>query len=333
MEDAVPFELFMEAALYDDELGFYTAGGGMAGRRGDFITSPEVGPLFGAVLARWLDDHWNRLGRPDPYEVLDVGAGPGTLGRSVRIADPACRDVLRFTFVERSPEARRRHEGLGRSIASLDEVDPGTVHVVVANELLDNLAVRLLERDSDGWQEVCVGPGGPCLRPAAPLPPVSAAVLDALDAPVGVRVPVPERAAAWVRQAREALVLGGRLLVFDYGVHSTAALSERPWESWLRTYRHHGRGVSPFEQPGGQDITCEVAFDQLPPSDDCVVQAVWLRRWGIEELVDEGRRIWTERAALGDLAALRARSRISEAAALLDPEGLGAFLVSSWTAR
>ena len=57
--------------------------GGSAGRRGDFITSPEVGPLFGVVIARYLDAEWERIGRPDPFTVVDVGAGPGTLARSV----------------------------------------------------------------------------------------------------------------------------------------------------------------------------------------------------------------------------------------------------------
>ena len=61
----------MEACLYGQG-GFYSSGVGIAGRRGDFITSPEVGPLFGAVLARRLDDAWVSLGNPDPF-LLVVG--------------------------------------------------------------------------------------------------------------------------------------------------------------------------------------------------------------------------------------------------------------------
>ena len=57
---AIPFERFMDLALYGEH-GFYNSGG-VAGRRGDFITSPEVGPLFGAVLARALDVWWRELG-------------------------------------------------------------------------------------------------------------------------------------------------------------------------------------------------------------------------------------------------------------------------------
>ena len=59
----------------------------------------------------------------------------------------------------------------------------------------------------------------------------------------------------------------------------------------------------------------------------------WLRAHGIDELVEEGRAIWRERAAIGDLEAMRARSRVTEADALLDPAGLGAFRVLEWAGR
>jgi SAM-dependent MidA family methyltransferase len=86
---------------------------------------------------------------------------------------------------------------------------------------------------------------------------------------------------------------------------------------------------------GAQDVTCEVAVDQLatvraPISDRS--QAEWLRAWGIDELVAEGRRTWHERAHLGDLEAVKARSRATEAEALLDPSGLGRFRVLEWWA-
>ena len=74
----------MDLALYGEH-GFY-ASGGRAGRRGDFITSPEVGPLFGAVLARAIDAWWNELGRPSDFAVVEAGAGPGTLARAILAA-------------------------------------------------------------------------------------------------------------------------------------------------------------------------------------------------------------------------------------------------------
>jgi hypothetical protein len=105
---------------------------------------------------------------------------------------------------------------------------------------------------------------------------------------------------------------------------------ERPFRDWLRTYRGHEKGQHPLQRPGSQDITCEVALDQLPSPDAVRTQQQWLQLWGIDELVDEGRRVWTERAAQGDLAAIKMRSRITEADALCDPSGLGGFIVAEW---
>jgi SAM-dependent MidA family methyltransferase len=125
---------------------------------------------------------------------------------------------------------------------------------------------------------------------------------------------------------------GGRVVTFDYCT-TTAELAARPAtgpNSWLRTFRAHGRGDEPLELPGSQDVTAEVCLDQLPPASSTATQASWLRANGIEALVDEGRRTWHERAGVGDLAAVRMRSRVTEAEALLDPDGLGGFTVVEW---
>ena len=109
---AIPFSEFQRLALYGPD-GFYTRPVervGRAGRRGgDFITSPEVGPLFGAVLARFLDAEWEGLGRPDPFTVVDAGAGPGTLARAVLAAAPRCAAALRYVAVEISESQRALH--------------------------------------------------------------------------------------------------------------------------------------------------------------------------------------------------------------------------------
>ena len=85
-----------------------------------------------------------------------------------------------------------------------------------------------------------------------------------------------------------------------------------------------------LDVPGKQDITADVAVDQLPEPDAVRTQAQFLQRFGIDELVEEGRAAWTSAAARADLEAVRMRSRPVEAEALLDPAGLGGFTVLEW---
>src|SRR6478672_2885214 len=100
-EGAVSFAEYMELALYEPAEGFFTRGGG-AGRAGrDFVTSPEVGSLFGMVIARALDDTWRRLGEPDPSAVVEAGAGSGP--RSTRPTRHSARSWSPTTASRASP--------------------------------------------------------------------------------------------------------------------------------------------------------------------------------------------------------------------------------------
>lgn len=288
----------------------------------------------------------------------------GTLARDVLAALPECGPALRYVLVERSSPLRERQAGrlalelpagvLGPSGPQDDDGwgtagRPGAgpmatslpglpalsfTGVVLANELLDNLPFLLVERRDDGWLEVRVGwgPGGAEEVLVAARPDLAAeAERLAPGAPEGGRIPLQHGARAWLRQVL-AMVERGRVVAVDYA-DTTASLAARPWLDWLRTYRAHARGGHPLDEPGSQDVTCEVAVDQLarlrPPAADRS-QAAFLTAHGIEELVGSARTGWQAGAATGDLAALRHKSRLGEAAALLDPSGLGAFRVLEW---
>jgi SAM-dependent MidA family methyltransferase len=326
---AIPFSEFQRLALYGSE-GFYTrADGGRAGRRGgSFLTSPEVGPLFGAVLARYLDAQWEELGRPVPFTVVDAGAGPGTLARSIHAARPVCLAAMRYVAVELSAAQRAIHPAEVESLPGLpDEPFEG---VIVANELLDNVPFRLCVFD-ERWREafVVVAHDGAFAEVlSAPFDPPPAALPSAPAD--GSRAPLHDAAVDWVVDAR-ARLRRGRLLAVDYWRPTTSSLAVRPWREWLRTYRGHERGVHYLADPGGQDITVELALDQFPEPDAVSTQAQFLQRWGIDDLVAEGDRCWAAGAAAPDLSALAMRSRGVEAKALLDPAGLGAYLAVEWS--
>lgn len=327
MQPPVPFEEFMDDALYGPT-GFYTQSG-VAGRRGDFLTSPEVGPLFGAVLARHLDAEWRRIGEPASFTVVDAGAGPGTLARSILAAAPACADAMRYVAVEVSSAQRQRHPD---GVESTDTIPTGPFDgVIIANELLDNLPFRLAVYD-DGWREAFVETapdGSHAERLSARFDPPEPRLPS--SAPIGARAPLIDEAIAWVEAARRQL-RSGSVLVIDYGVALTAELALRPWRDWLRTYRGNERGDHYLRVPGTQDITTDVPFDQLPEPFSVRTQAQFLQLHGIEDLVEEGRRVWAEQAARPGLEAMRMRSRISESEALLETDGLGGFHVVEWRA-
>ena len=321
---AISFERYMGLALYG-EGGFYQDGG-KAGRRGDFLTSPEVGPLFAAVIARYLDECWNEMGRPSSFDVVEVGAGPGTLARGIFDAQPKCISALKYVAVEISEAQRALHPSFVESKADFPD---RTIHgVVLANELLDNLPFKLFVFDG-AWKEafVALGDGGKfveVLRTVENVPEVLPK-----NAPLGSRAPIQTAAAQWLLGVSQKLSRG-RVLVFDYCSESTGEIAVTPWREWLRTYKEHECGVHYLLDPGSQDITTQVMIDQLMqvvPSLSVANQSEWLNSYGIGELVSEGMEYWEAHKSSPDIAAMKMRSRANEAEALTDRDGFGSFSV------
>ena len=318
----------MQLALYGDG-GFYS-GSGRAGRRGDFLTSPEVGPLFGQVLAQAIDNVWTKLGCPDGFQIVEVGAGPGTLARSILAAQPQCLVNGKYIAVEVSAAQRESHpEGITSTDAMPQSVEHG---VIIANELFDNLPFELWVFDG-GWRQSHIieqGDGFAEILHTADIP----ACLPS-RVPHGSRAPVHTIATQWLTDAF-SILKSGSLIAFDYCSPLTAEVASMPWREWLRTYAGHERGTHYLRDAGEQDITTQVCIDQLAAvrePDAMRSQSQFLQLWGIDEMVAEGRRVWEESAAAPTLAAMKMRSRISESEALLDPTGLGNFTVMQWDNR
>ncbi len=332
----LPFEAFMEAALYDPEGGFFAAGPLRSAPEGDFLTSSEVSPAFGETLARFVAAERDRLDHPPGFAVVEAGAGSGSLlGPLLAAIEPRPEAWA----VEASPAARRALVdvvGEHRVVGSLGELSGPLPGVIIANELVDNLPMALAVKTGDGWQERWVGVTGGELelvaRPARP------AVTDwcrrfAGNVSEGGMVEVQLAAYHWMGSALSALAAGS-LVVVDYG-GTAEELEPRRTQGTLRTYRAHHLGPDPLAEPGATDITADVNFtalaaaaEELRASVELHRQDDFLARWGLRDRLSELRDIELELAKGDDaIARLQVRSQVTDIETLLHPRGLGDFRV------
>ncbi len=337
------FDAFMESALYGPN-GFYATGHG-AGTSRDFLTSPEVGSLFGAVVAARIDAEWQRAGRPTRFTFVEMGAGPGTLARTVFAAGPECLPALHYVLVDIAPGMRALHADhlppeRVHSVESLSDLPSGLLHgMVFANELLDNIPCRVLRYDglAQSWFDVCVDrtSNGELTEHAVPADPLAVSIASGLlpDPPDGCEIPLQSAAAALLSDMMN-VVSSGSVVVIDYARLSTQDFAKLQRSDWMRTYDRHNRGHNPLVSPGTADITVDVALDQLIQAvgepTACRPQRQALTAWGLDTVLERSARTWTQRPSDYDLGALRARSHVSEADVLTDEQGLGGFTVLEW---
>lgn len=325
----LPFERFMELALYHPEHGFFSATRVRSTRSGDFLTSPEVSRLFGESLAVLVERELHLLG--SCFLLVEAGAGSGSLLEAL-----LSRVEVDAWAVEASPPARR---SLGRRLPGVTVAEhlPGEVRgVILANELLDNLPMALAQRQRDGWRERWVGSdAGRLVFVDAPPREEVVGWLDAYAGPVpeGGWVEVQLSAAQWIEDALGRLA-EGLLVVFDYGDTAQNLLPRRR-DGTLRTYRSHHLGPHPLEDPGRTDITADVNFTALLDVAEQSGARVELHRQddfltglGLRHRLSDLRHQELEAARRGDeMERLRIRALRTEAETLLHPRGLGDFRV------
>jgi len=267
---------FMELALYDPEAGYYARGARQSGSTGDFVTSVDIGPLFGEMLAVQFAEMWRRLGEPAVLDLVEAGASDGRLARDVLDAassDPPFYAALRLHLVERSPAARAvERDTLAPHAARLASVGPTLPDrfegILVANELLDALPVHVVVMRESGLREVFVDLEGDRLveREAQPSTPrLEAYFAGRGPLQPGWRTEVNLAAVDWVRAAASRLARGFMLLV-DYGHRNHTVDARVHSTGTLRSYRRHrvhatGEGRAPWlTAPGACDMTTGVDF-------------------------------------------------------------------------
>jgi SAM-dependent MidA family methyltransferase len=277
----VTFAEFMRQALYHDVHGYYRGAAERIGPGGDFVTSPETHPAFGAMIARWLQARWRELGEPAPFVVVEAGGGTGAAADQIFTAAEAWPEMaaaLEYTLLEPSASAAARQRNrlavYGDRVrwASRWAMLPQDVAVLWANEVIDALPVHRVRRERDRLVELWVtcdedGPGGAVRFREEPGPRSIEAITTYFERlgiePVeGITVEVSLEAIAWLRAAAGALARGF-LLLLDYGATAGALYSDRARAGTLRAYHRHTLQLDPFGRIGEQDLTADVDFTTL----------------------------------------------------------------------
>lgn len=269
----IPFSRYMELALYAPGLGYYSGGARKFGPGGDFITAPELTPLFGQALATQVEQVI-RLSAP---AIIEAGAGTGLLAADL-LLELERRHCLPddYAILEVSGELRGRQfdtlaekaPHLVSRVRWLDALPPSFSGVLVANEVLDVMPVHVVVSRADRLFErgVAVDAAGTLRWADAPADGAVADAARALDLPrseVGEYVTEINLASlAWVA-AWAARLDRGALLLVDYGYpRAEYYLPSRSSGTLLCYYRHHAHG-DPFLWPGLNDITAFVDFTSV----------------------------------------------------------------------
>lgn len=272
---AIAFSEFMQLALYAPGLGYYSAARQKFGAAGDFVTAPELSPLFSRCLARVCTPILHALAASDApaADILEVGAGTGAMAAEILSALSAA-DALpnRYFILELSADLRARQQTTIRlrapncysRVVWLDTLPPaGFRGVILGNELLDALPVERFIWTEAGACLLHVGTDGDAFHWR--LGPASAelsARLAPLALPTGYISEINLNATAWLRSVAERMASGAMILL-DYGFPRAEFYHPQRASGTLMCHYHHYAHDNPFVRVGAQDITAHVDFTAL----------------------------------------------------------------------
>ena len=300
---AISFARYMELALYTPGLGYYSGGAQKFGADGDFVTAPEMSPLFGQTLARQVA----QVCAASAPQILEFGAGSGKLAAHLSLEmerlGAACE---RYAILELSGELRARQREtisalaprLAHKVVWLDALPETIEGCVIANEVLDAMPVHLITWRDGGASEqmVTVSETGFALSEQT----LSAALLTDAGTiarehalPDGYTSELCPPARAWIGELARHLTRGAALVI-DYGFPAVEYYHPQRSAGTLKVhYRHHSLD-DPFFWPGLTDITAHVDFTAIALAaqdagfkvDGYTTQAQFLINCGITQLLE-----------------------------------------------
>lgn len=261
----MPFEEFMQTALHEPGLGYYSAGAPPLGAAGDFVTAPELGSLFAKSIAKFAAPLLKLGG-----ELLELGGGSGALACDLarELEKLGCLPERHLLLETSAPLAEMQQKKLrsapGRFAwpTRLPDTFRG---LVLANEVLDTLPCKVLARREAGWVQQGVSAGADGALQWADGPPAEAADAHRLERrglPVGSRTEINRRAEALVATLAGMLSRGAMLFI-DYGFPAAEYYHPQRSGGTLMAHRAHTSSTNVLADPGRCDITAHIDFSAI----------------------------------------------------------------------
>ncbi len=267
-EGPVPFHDFMDMCLYYPDLGYYTSPEDKIGPSGDYYTSANLSPVFGALIGKQIEKMWSILDE-QPFTIVEYGAGTGLLCHDILdyLKDKeTLYNQLNYCIIEKSPVMREKmKKHLREKVSWYDSIDEiGEITgCILSNELVDNFPVHQVVME-DELMEVFVDHANgfvELLRPAREELSDYLAELD-VQFPKGFRAEINLKAIEWIKEIASALKQGF-VITIDYGYVSSELYRENRSSGTLMCYHKHSLNDYLYENIGEQDITSHVNFSAL----------------------------------------------------------------------
>jgi SAM-dependent MidA family methyltransferase len=338
----MPFVRFMDLALYDPQGGYYRAHDARPGRAGDFVTAPELHPIFGRTLARAVVETWEVLGRPDPFVVQEHGAGEGALAVPLleELATTPLAASVRYHPVEvddrRVATLTERVAAAGQRAALLLDAPGRFDGLVLANEVLDALPVHRVRQRGASLVELAVTTDAAGAFTEIEIEPTTGALAARL-ADEGIQLVDGQTAEIclalddWVA-ASAAPLRRGLLVAIDYGAPAIDLYDPiRRRDGTLHAYVRQTVHADPYRHVGRQDLTAHVDVSAV----ERAAQRVGLTTVGIttqaEALMGLGIEARLQAIQADPTTTMEAYREVRGALMrLLDPAAMGRFRVMAF---
>jgi SAM-dependent MidA family methyltransferase len=342
-QQRITFAEYMDLALYHPEYGYYSQKATNLGKEGDFFTSVHLGSDIGEMLAVQFAEMWSILGKPESFDLIEMGAGQGYLAADIlnyikqEYAD--FFKALKYTIIEKSPGLKQiqqqRLKEFDITWCELEAIPNNSVTgCFFSNELVDAFPVHQFKIENGELQEIYVTRGQGELfteitdTPSTPelINYLNSLEIDITKYPSGYRSEINLAALEWLSVIAHRLQRG-YVLTIDYGYIKNRYYNPRRDTGSLQCYTRHHRHNDPYINIGQQDITAHVDFTALENNGDrlglhkvgLTQQGLFLMALGLGERVAS---LSQSKQPLSTI--LQRRDSLHQ---LLDPMGLGGFHV------